>query len=76
MEHNPSMAVPKEFKEYFRKLGAKGGKAKAEKLTDAQRKQIGKQLAEARAKARKRNKKRRPSGSVGSTTREPEPERD
>jgi len=50
------MAVPKELKQYFRKLGAKGGKAKAANMTDAERKQLGKQLAEARAKARNKRK--------------------
>ena len=55
-KHNSCMAVPKELKQYFRKLGAKGGKAKAANMTDAERKQLGKQLAEARAKARNKRK--------------------
>jgi hypothetical protein len=51
------MALKKEMKEYFSKLGAKGGKAKAKNLTKTERKEIGKKLAEARAKARQKKQK-------------------
>lgn len=45
-----------EVRRYLRDLASKGGKAKAEKLTDAERKKIGQKLAAARRRAARRKK--------------------
>jgi hypothetical protein len=43
--------LTKEMRAYFRELGQRGGRERAKKLTAANRKRIGQQLAQARRRA-------------------------
>jgi len=45
--------MKKELRDYLRKLGSKGGKARAQSLSREQRREIGKQAAKARWGKRK-----------------------
>jgi hypothetical protein len=47
-EHTATMKLSDEAREYFRKMGGKGGKIRKEKLSAKRRKQIAKKAAKAR----------------------------
>ena len=48
--------LTREARKALQEIGRAGGKAKADKMTEQQRKALGKQLAAARAAARERKK--------------------
>ena len=46
--------TPNDISKYLQEIGSRGGKARAKKLTSAQRKAIARKAAKASAKARKK----------------------
>ena len=60
-----AVRLPDEIRDYFRKQGARGGKARAANLSPEQRREIARKAAQGRwARARKKSAKLKPTKSA------------